>query len=101
MILESSAIGDLLADLQGISDYVIVDGPPMLVASDSLILAQSVDAVVLASTLGKETAAEAVQVRQLLARAEIAALGIVICGDKASSREAYMHRPSRENRPAG
>jgi capsular exopolysaccharide synthesis family protein len=99
-ILESSAMGDLLADLQGISDYVIVDGPPMLVASDSLILAQSVDAVVLASTLGRETAAEAVQVRQLLARAEIAALGIVICGDKVSAREGYKRRPDREGRPA-
>jgi succinoglycan biosynthesis transport protein ExoP len=100
-ILESSAMGDLLADLQGISDYVILDGPPMLMASDSLILAQSVDAVVLASTLGKETAAEAVQVRQLLARAEITALGIVVCGDKAPSRETYKHRPGRESRPAG
>jgi Mrp family chromosome partitioning ATPase/capsular polysaccharide biosynthesis protein len=81
-ILESEALGDVLAELQGISDYVILDGPPMLVASDALVLAQSVDAVVLASTLGKETTAEAVQVRQLLARAEIAALGIVICGGK-------------------
>jgi polysaccharide biosynthesis transport protein len=86
-ILESEALGDVLAELQGISDYVILDGPPMLVASDALVLAQSVDAVVLASTLGKETAAEAIQVRQLLARAEIPALGIVICG--GGSRSAY------------
>ncbi len=99
-ILESSAMGDLLADLQGISDYVIVDGPPMLMASDSLILAQSVDAVVLASTLGKETAAEAVQVRQLLARAEITALGIVICGGKVPSRDTHKRRPSRDGRPS-
>ncbi len=92
--LESDAMTDVLAELQGISDYVILDGPPMLVASDSLILAQSVDAVILASTLGKETTAEAIQVRQLLARAEIPALGIVICGGKpqSSARTAISRR---------
>ena len=94
-ILESEAMMDVLGELQGISDYVILDGPPMLVASDSLILAQSVDAVILASTLGKETAAEATQVRQLLARAEIPVLGIVVCGSKGLSREAYYYHPNR------
>jgi len=90
-------MSSLLADLQGISDYVILDGPPMLLASDSLILAQSVDAVILASTLGRETAAEAKQVRQLLARAEIAALGLVICGAKPQSREGYYYyRPGHD-----
>jgi Mrp family chromosome partitioning ATPase len=95
-LLESNALGDMLAELQGISDYVILDGPPMLMASDSLLLAQSVDAVILASTLGRETAAEAIQVRQLLARAEITAMGIVICGGKTQSREGYYYRPGHE-----
>jgi succinoglycan biosynthesis transport protein ExoP len=90
-ILESAGMVGLLAELQGFSDYVILDGPPMLLASDSLILAQSVDAVILASTLGKETAAEARQVRQLWDRAEIAALGIVICGAKRQSRDGYYY----------
>jgi succinoglycan biosynthesis transport protein ExoP len=87
--LESPAMTNLLAELQGYSDYVIVDGPPLLAASDSLILARSVDAVVLVSTLGRETAAAARQVRQLLARAEIQALGLVVCGARAKSRDDY------------
>jgi tyrosine-protein kinase len=96
-VLESGALTDLLAELEGISDYVILDGPPMLAASDSLILAQSVDAVVFASTLGIETAAEAAQARQLLARAEITALGIVICGAKPQSLEGYYYyRPTHD-----
>jgi Mrp family chromosome partitioning ATPase/capsular polysaccharide biosynthesis protein len=95
-VLESPAMTGLLAELQGISDYVILDGPPMLLASDSLVLAQSVDAVILASTLGKETAAEANQVRQLLARAEITALGLVICGARPQSREGYYYRPGHD-----
>ncbi len=90
-VLESSAMVDLLGELQGISDYLILDGPPMLVTSDSLILAQCVDAVVLACKLGRETAAEAVQVKQLLDRAEIAALGIVMSGSKPQSRDSYYY----------
>ena len=95
-VLESPAMGDLLAELQGISDYVILDGPPMLMASDSLVLAQLVDAVILASALGRETVTEAKQVRQLLARAEIQALGLVICGGKPQPHDSYYYRPGRE-----
>ena len=79
-MLESAAMADVLSELQGISDYVIVDSPPMLIASDSLILARSVDAVVLASMLGRDTDDEMLEVRQLLSRAEITPLGMVICG---------------------
>ena len=97
-IIESDAMTTLLDELQGISDYVILDGPPMLIASDSLSIAQRVDAVVLSSMLGKETAAEALQVRQLLARAEITALGLVICGTKPQLHDAYHHyyRPDHD-----
>jgi|WetSurMetagenome_2_1015567.scaffolds.fasta_scaffold43505_2 polysaccharide biosynthesis transport protein len=79
-MLESEAMADVLSEIQGISDYVIVDSPPMLIASDSLILARSVDALVLASMLGRDTDDEMLEVRQLLSRAEITPLGIVICG---------------------
>jgi len=92
-ILESGGLIDLLAELEGISDYVILDGPPLLMTSDSLILAQSVDAVIFASALGKITPAEATQARQLLARAEIVPLGMVICGAKSRSVPSYYYRP--------
>ncbi len=96
-ILESGAMSDILAELQGISDYVILDGPPMLIASDSLILAQAVDALLLASRLGRETSAEAFQVRQLLDRAEVPALGLVVCGARHQSRDSYYYRYHRSD----
>lgn len=100
-ILESEAMTEVLGESQGISDYVILNGPPMLVASDSLILAQSVDAVVLASRLGTETAADLIQVKQLLARAEIPVLGLVICGPRQRSRGGYyFYRADHEGRAA-
>ena len=80
--LGSGVLPNLLAELQGYSDYVIVDGPPATTVSDSLILARSVDAVIVTSTLRGQTVAETRQVRQLLARAEIEPLGVVLCGTR-------------------
>ncbi len=98
-VLESPVMANLLAELQGYSDYVIVDAPPMLGASDSLILARAVDAVIFASTLGRQTAGEARQVRQLLARAQIEALGLVICGAKPHGREGdYYYQTGYQRR---
>lgn len=84
--LGSGMLSTLLADLQGYSDYVIVDGPPASSVSESLILANAVDAVVITSTLGKQTAAQTRQVRRLLARAEIEPLGVILCGARGGKR---------------
>lgn len=99
-VLESGAMTDMLAEFEGISDYVILDGPSMLAASEALALSQCVDAVVLASMLGRDTDDEATQVRQLLERAEIVALGIVLLGVKGQPREGYHYQPVPEGRAA-
>jgi len=100
-IMESGAIAGVLAELKGITDYVIVDGPPLLTASEALILARSVDTLILASGLGRETAEDALQVKQLLEQAEMTALGIVVCGAKPGPREAryYDLPPEQEEDP--
>jgi Mrp family chromosome partitioning ATPase/capsular polysaccharide biosynthesis protein len=95
-LLDSRAFGMLLADLRGYSDYVIVDGPPIAPGSDSLLLGRSVDAVVLTTTLAKQTTAEARQVRQLLARAEIEPLGLVIYAAKAQSYDVYRIQTAQD-----
>lgn len=92
-VLEAGVVSEVLAELRGISDYVIVDGPPLLLASDAFHLAQGVDALVLASTLGRETAAEAAQVKEILDRAETTALGIVVFGAKPQIYETYHRDP--------
>jgi Mrp family chromosome partitioning ATPase/capsular polysaccharide biosynthesis protein len=91
-LLDSPALRMLIADLRGYSDYVIVNGPPMAPGSDSLLLARSVDTVIMTTALAKQTTAEAKQVRQLLARAEIDPLGLVIVGAKAQSYDVYRIR---------
>lgn len=92
-VMESGAIAGVLAELKGITDYVIVDGPPLLTTSDALVLARSVDALVLASGLGRETSEDALQVKQLLEQAELTALGVVVCGAKPGTREAHYYDP--------
>jgi hypothetical protein len=47
--------------------------------------------------LGRDTGDEVVEVRQLLSRAEITPLGIVICGAKRHSRDGHRHYPLRTN----
>ncbi len=95
-LLDSSALRMLIADLRGYSDYVIVTGPPVAPGSDSLLLGRSVDAVVMTTALAKQTTSEARQVRQLLARAEIEPLGLVICGAKAQTFDVYRIQTGQE-----
>ncbi|MBN1630762.1 MAG: hypothetical protein JW990_13445 [Thermoleophilia bacterium] len=95
-VLESGPLGEVLDELQGFSDYVILDGPP-LSAADALTVALTVDAVVLAGALGKETAPEALNARELLRQAEIPVLGIVTCTEKPQPDAArYLHAPTEE-----
>ncbi|HUN81803.1 MAG TPA: polysaccharide biosynthesis tyrosine autokinase [Phycisphaerae bacterium] len=46
-LLGSSYLRDLLADARGRYDQVIFDGPPLLLVSDAMVLAASVDGVVM------------------------------------------------------
>lgn len=85
-ILESDAWAGVLAELRGVSDYVIVAGPPMLASPDALMLARSVDAVILAGSLETDTTGDDMQAKQLLAHAEIPVLGMVVCGAKLRRR---------------
>jgi Mrp family chromosome partitioning ATPase len=86
----------LIADLRGYSDYVIVSGPPIAPGSDSLLLSRSVDAFIMTTALAKQTTAQARQIRQLLTRAEIEPLGLVICGAKAQSYDVNRIQTAQE-----
>ena len=45
-LLSSSRFSDLLSELKGKFDHIIVDTPPTQAVSDALVIAQSVDSVV-------------------------------------------------------
>jgi polysaccharide biosynthesis transport protein len=91
-VLDSPAVQQLLQELSRISDYVIVDGPPLLVVSEALDLAQRTDAVLVASRLNKTTPRDAGEVRKLLDRAGANVLGTVVTGGRPRSSRSYYSR---------
>jgi succinoglycan biosynthesis transport protein ExoP len=88
-MLESPAMSRMLAELEELADYVIIDGPPMLTASEALTIAQDAGNVLLCSRLGQETVDEARQTKALLAQAQAVGLGIVVTGAKLKAQPEY------------
>lgn len=96
-LVASGAMTDIVAELQGITDYVILDGPPLLSAPEALTLSKSVDALILIGNLSRVKADEALQVRQFLDETEVTTLGMVICAAKKSQIrdiDYYTPRPA-------
>ena len=78
-------------EMEELADYVILDGPPMLAASDALTIAQQAGAVLLCSKLGEETGDDARQTRALLATTQATIFGIVVTGAKLQAKSYYSY----------
>jgi Mrp family chromosome partitioning ATPase len=88
-MLESPAMSRMLAELEELADYVIIDGPPLLTTSEALTIAQHAGNVLLCSKLGEDTVDEARQTKALLAQAQAVSLGIVVTGAKPKAQPEY------------
>ena len=91
-LLDSPAMTDLLADLAGIADVVIIDAPPLLPVSDAVGLARHTDAVILVAAIGESDRRALRRIRQMLA-AHPRVLGVVV--NKVVARASYATEPSR------
>ena len=65
-------------------DYVLLDGPPLLGLVDSQVLAQRVDGVLLVCRPDRLTSENAIDMRELLERLRVKALGLVTIGARGS-----------------
>jgi capsular exopolysaccharide synthesis family protein len=65
-------------------DYVLLDGPPLLGLVDSQVLAQRVDGVIIVCRPDRLTSENALDMRELLQRLRVPALGIVTIGARGS-----------------
>jgi capsular exopolysaccharide synthesis family protein len=81
-LVGSSRMEDLLAYAVEVSDYVIVDSPPVLLVADALSLSKQADGVILTARIGHTTTDEAAEARQLLERVGAKMVGIVAGGAK-------------------
>lgn len=87
-LLSSLRMEQLLAQLRGRYDYVLIDSPPLLLVADALGLARLVDGIVLVARRGEATRDEARETRALVERLRINLVGTVLT-DAASSTAYY------------
>jgi len=89
-LLGSAKMGQIIHDLKKTCDYLLIDTPPVLPVSDSLLIAPHADAVILTARLYSSTREELEEVRSLLSRAGVRVLGVVAGGIK--KKRGYYYR---------
>ncbi|MDZ5470436.1 polysaccharide biosynthesis tyrosine autokinase [Bacillus sp. 31A1R] len=79
-LLNSKAMERVLEQLKSMFDYIIFDTPPILAVTDSQILANKTDGVILVISSGKTKREIALKSKELLEKANPRILGVVING---------------------
>lgn len=75
-------MGHVMSELKQMADYLLIDTPPLLSVSDALTLAAHADAVIVTARLYSTTREEMEEVRNLLDRTGVRAIGVVAGGVK-------------------
>ena len=88
-LLSSAAMQSLIARCAEQYTYVVIDSPPILSVTDSVIVARDADAVVLVVRHGKSNKHVVRRARDLLIRSGAAITGIVLNAIDVSSPEYY------------
>ena len=90
-MLSSDAMRRLLEEARGIYTHVVIDSPPLLSVTDSVVLAREADAVVLIVRHGKSTKHAVRRARDLLLRSGAKLSGIALNAVDLSSPEYYSY----------
>jgi capsular exopolysaccharide synthesis family protein len=76
-LLQSEGMGELLADLRDVSDFVIIDTSPILPVADALVLAPLVDGILLVADASITTRSAVTHTRELLDQVDAPLVGAV------------------------
>lgn len=96
-LLAGDKFSDLMAQLTDHYDYIIIDSPPVLAATDAVILAQYADQVLMVTRFNDSIEGQLVHAIKQMTRANIEVDGIIIndmqqgAMDKNSYRHAYAY----------
>ncbi len=90
-LVASDAMRELLLRLKGSCDYVLVDAPPTLAASDAVALAPMVDGVLIVGRYGTADRESAKRTIELLRKVEANILGVVLTNLEVGKRYSYYH----------
>jgi receptor protein-tyrosine kinase len=88
-LLESRKLGDLVDQLTGMYDLVVVDTPPVSIVADAMPLVALVSGVVVVSWMGRTTRDAAIHLRRELDALSAPTLGVVVNRVKAGTDGYY------------
>ncbi len=101
-LLSSKRTVEVLTSLQGDTDIVLLDCPPVLPVTDALVLSGRVDATLLVAVAGATARAEVARTVELLRQVDAPLVGAVLNGvtDEGSYGYGYQYRrdPSADAR---
>lgn len=99
-LVASEAMKEVISRLRHQADYVLVDSPPVLVASESIALSAVCDGVIMVARYGKPNRNNARHAAELLRKVGARLLGLVVTGIAPATRYGYYHyyyyQPTRE-----
>ncbi len=90
-MLSSDTMRRLLEECRGIYTHIVMDSPPLLSVTDSVVMAREADAVVLIVRHGKSTKHAVRRARDLLVRSGAKLSGIALNAVDLSSPEYYSY----------
>jgi len=90
-LLDSKAMELVMEELKPAYDYVIFDTPPILVVTDSQIIASKCDGVVMVVASGKTKKDRAMKAKDFLEKANSMMIGVVVNGVATKNRDYYGH----------
>jgi Mrp family chromosome partitioning ATPase len=80
----------MLAELQGRSDLILIDGPPLLRTGDAMTVASAIDGVLVVARLNAVRSAMLDDLERILDMYPGAKLGLVVTGAEAETGYGYL-----------
>jgi polysaccharide biosynthesis transport protein len=90
-MLNTAAMENLLQQLRGMANIVIIDTPPCLPVTDAQVLGAKLDGMILVAQIGEARKAEVQRARAMLDQAHIRLLGLVF-NKITSQNSGYYYR---------
>ncbi|RJP34567.1 MAG: polysaccharide biosynthesis tyrosine autokinase [Actinobacteria bacterium] len=90
-LVASEAMGSIFERVKESADFVLVDSPPVLAASDAMALAPKVDGVIVMAGYTRANRDGAKRTSELLHKVNARLLGLVINNIAPSTRYGYYH----------
>ena len=88
-LIYSKAIGDFISEVRAAYDYVLIDAPPLLAATDAALLAAKADAVVMVYRVGKIPRGVLKRAKAQLDNVKANVIGVILNGLKAELSSDY------------